>query len=54
MGAAGKRRENELIGQIEELKKELALRQSRIASLEVIERDLNTTVADRDVTISEL
>jgi ABC-type transporter Mla subunit MlaD len=54
MGAAGKRREDELLAEIANLRRELAERAARIDELKTSLDGLNKTVAQRDSTIAEL
>jgi hypothetical protein len=54
MGAAGKRRENELLGMLEELRREMKLKIELIGKLETSEKQLQLTVRERDETIEKL
>ena len=48
MGAAGKRRENELLGMLEELRREMKLKIEQISKLEASEKQLQLAVKERD------
>jgi polyhydroxyalkanoate synthesis regulator phasin len=54
MGAAGKRRENELLGMLEELRREMKLKIEQISKLEASEKQLQSSVKERDETIERL
>jgi chromosome segregation ATPase len=54
MGAAGKKREDELLAEIAKLRQELATRASRIDELKTEVEQRDTTITERDRTISEL
>jgi polyhydroxyalkanoate synthesis regulator phasin len=54
MGAAGKRRENELLGMLEELRREMKLKIEQISKLEASEKQLQLAVKERDETIERL
>jgi chromosome segregation ATPase len=54
MGAAGKRRENELLGMLEELRREIKLKIEQISKLEASEKQLQSSVKERDETIERL
>ena len=54
MGAAGKRRENELLGMLEELRREMKQRIDQIVKLEQSEKLLQQTIKERDSTILQL
>lgn len=54
MGAAGQRRENELLGQIEEMRKELEVRHQRIIVIDENQKILTNQVQERDNKIAAL
>ncbi len=54
MGAAGKRRENELLGMLEELRREMKLKIELISKIEASEKQLQLAVKERDETIERL
>lgn len=54
MGAAGKRRENELLGMLDQLRKEMKQRIESIVKLEQSEKLLQQTVIEGNETIHKL
>jgi len=54
MGAAGKRREDELLQEIATLRKELAEKAKKIDSLHTTIEEREKKIKDRDSTIEEL
>jgi chromosome segregation ATPase len=54
MGAAGKRREDELLNEIGNLRRELAERAARIDELKITAEARETTIKERDTLIAEL